>query len=157
MAMSKWVPTTNLMMLRRMGKLAEELGELLIVASRCIIQGIDEVDPGSGEINRDRLTNEIADVLAQIECTTEALGLDREYISARKARKEGYMREWEAMFGPADDVAPKSELAAFFATQERDQARAAAVALRTHVANAIAQYEDDGDIDELINNLKESE
>lgn len=33
---SKWIPTTDLMMLRRMGKLTEELGELQAVAARCI-------------------------------------------------------------------------------------------------------------------------
>lgn len=34
MALKKWTPTTDLMMLRRMGKLGEELGELQAVAAR---------------------------------------------------------------------------------------------------------------------------
>jgi NTP pyrophosphatase (non-canonical NTP hydrolase) len=101
---SKWVPTTNLAMLRRMGKLGEELGELQAVAARCIIQGIDEIDPASGKTNRQRLTEELADVQAQIGCTVLALRLDQEAMAQRTARKVGYMREWEAMFGDADPV-----------------------------------------------------
>jgi NTP pyrophosphatase (non-canonical NTP hydrolase) len=81
-----------------MGKLGEELGELQAVASRCIIQGIDEVDPESGKINRRRLTEEIADVYAQLDCTITALNLDVVAIEERRERKCGYMREWESMF-----------------------------------------------------------
>jgi hypothetical protein len=89
-------------MLRRMGKLGEELGELQAVAARCIIQGIDEVDPASGKTNRQRLTEEIADVYAQLDCTRDALQLDNVQIGVRRQRKIGYMREWEAMFGDAN-------------------------------------------------------
>lgn len=97
--LSKWTPTTDLMMLRRMGKLLEELGELTNVAARCIIQGIDEVDPGTGKVNRLRLENEIADVLAQCRCTIDALGLDDHAIRVRVEDKRDQMRRWEAMFG----------------------------------------------------------
>lgn len=108
MAMTKWTPTTNLMMLRRMGKLLEELGELSAVAARCIIQGIDEIDPGTGKVNRRRLEDEIADVMAQCDVTIQALGLDISYIDNRCAEKEGNMREWEAMFPPVDaDAEPQ--------------------------------------------------
>lgn len=98
MAMSKWVPTTNLLMLRRMGKLSEELGELQAVAARCIIQGIDEVDPGTGRVNSNRLADELADVYAQIECTMEALKLHKGNFARRVTIKKGQMREWEEMF-----------------------------------------------------------
>jgi NTP pyrophosphatase (non-canonical NTP hydrolase) len=101
MALTKWTPTTDLMMLRRMGKLQEELAELANVAARCIIQGIDEVDPGSGKVNRTRLENEIADVLAQCRCTIDALGLDDDHIAERTREKREQMAEWEAMFPPA--------------------------------------------------------
>lgn len=100
--MTKWVPTTNLMMLRRMGKLQEELNELGGVASRCIIQGIDEVDPGTGKVNRERLWHEVADVYAQLDETVARLGLNRADIEARRAVKRGYMQEWEAMFESPD-------------------------------------------------------
>lgn len=95
---SKWIPTTDLMMLRRMGKLGEELGELQSVTARCIIQGIDEVDPGSGKVNRQRLQEELADVQAQIGCTVQALQLDQDFMARRTARKIELMSEWEAMF-----------------------------------------------------------
>ena len=104
--LSKWTPTTNLMMLRRMGKLSEELGELQAVAARCVIQGIDEIDPGTGKLNRDRLHDEIADVAAQLAVTIDALGLDADRISSRHAIKVLQMEQWEAMFltGPTDDL-----------------------------------------------------
>lgn len=51
--MSKWIPTTDLLQLRRLGKLGEELNELGAVASRCIIQGLYEIDPASNKINED--------------------------------------------------------------------------------------------------------
>lgn len=101
MPLKKWTPTTNLMMLRRMGKLQEELGELSAVAARCIIQGIDEVDPGSGRLNRDRLIDEIADVIAQCEVTIDALKLTGHRIVDRIEEKTRQMQEWEAMFKEA--------------------------------------------------------
>lgn len=101
MALSKWTPTTDLMMLRRMGKLIEELGELSNVAARCIIQGIDEIDPGTGKENRLRLEHEIADVIAQCSTTIKMLKLDSQSITDRAVAKEAQMAEWEAMFPPA--------------------------------------------------------
>lgn len=98
MKMSKWVPTTDLMMLRRMGKLSEEMNELGTVTARCIIQGIDEIDPGTQKVNRQRLTEEIADVYAQLDETIARLGLDAASIEARRATKRRYMQEWESMF-----------------------------------------------------------
>lgn len=103
--MNKWTPTTDLLTLRRMGKLLEELGEASNVAARVIIQGIDEVDPGSGKVNRQRLLDELADVAAQIECTLSAFGLDRDYFGQRTAHKVGQMAEWEALFA-SDGVKP---------------------------------------------------
>ena len=96
--MNKWIPTTDLLTLRRMGKLGEELGELQTVAARVIIQGIDEVDPGSGKVNRLRLMDELADVQAQIGCTVLAFALDQEYMTRRTAEKMRQMAEWEALF-----------------------------------------------------------
>lgn len=95
---SKWVPTTDLLILRRMGKLMEELGELSSVAARCIIQGIDEIDPASQDSNRIRLEQEIADVYAQLDETVTLLALDWRYIRDRRLGKRERMAEWEAMF-----------------------------------------------------------
>jgi len=107
MTLTKWTPTTDLMMLRRMGKLQEELAELANVAARCIIQGIDEVDPGTGKVNRIRLTHEIADVLAQCRVTIQVLNLDQKAIEERALEKVRQMEEWEAMFPPAGSTEVK--------------------------------------------------
>jgi hypothetical protein len=96
--LTKWTPTTDLMMLRRMGKLIEELAELSNVAARCIIQGIDETDPGSGKVNRQRLIEEIADVYAQLDTTVSILELSRWQIEKRVNDKTNQMKEWENMF-----------------------------------------------------------
>lgn len=108
MALNKWTPTTNLLMLRRMGKLVEELGELGSVAARCIIQGIDAIDPGSGKVNRLRLENELADVIAQCSVTIKDLKLDSHAITERAVMKQGLMAEWEAMFQPPTSNEPWS-------------------------------------------------
>lgn len=95
--LTKWTPTTDLMMLRRMGKLLEELGELSNVAARCIIQGIDEVDPGTHKVNRLRLEQEIADVCAHCFVTQEKLNLNEDYIIHRIGDKMNQMKQWEDM------------------------------------------------------------
>lgn len=98
MAMNKWIPEANPMILRRVGKTGEELAELGKVCSRIVIQGVDGVDPETGLSNRTALTKEIADVLAQCEVTIRALNLDVLGISLRQAEKVRQMAEWEAMF-----------------------------------------------------------
>ena len=98
MAMSKWIPETDPMILRRVGKTGEECAELSKVCSRITIQGLDGVDPATGGSNRRALAKEIADVLAQCEVTIRTLGLSREFIEARAAEKEAQMAEWEALF-----------------------------------------------------------
>lgn len=95
---TKWTPTTDLLTLRRAGKLAEELGELQAVAARVIIQGIDETDPGTGKTNRQRMMEELADVQAQIGCTVLAFDLDQDYMAKRTADKMRQMAQWEALF-----------------------------------------------------------
>lgn len=97
-SMSPWTPTTNLMELRRLGKTCEELGELVAALGRTICQGLDGVDPATGEINIERIEKESADVIAQIGCNVEAFQLNRASIDARVDRKTAQMAEWEALF-----------------------------------------------------------
>jgi NTP pyrophosphatase (non-canonical NTP hydrolase) len=96
--LQKWVPTTNGIILRRMGKLGEELAELSNVTNRVIIQGLYQVDPSSQKVNKLRLEEEVADVWAQILVTMKALQLDREMIEARVENKVDQMQEWEQKF-----------------------------------------------------------
>jgi hypothetical protein len=100
-AVSKWTPITDPLWLRRMGKTGEECAELVAVTTRITIQGIDEIDPSSGLPNRERLHHEIGDVYAQLDACVDMLGMDRAFIEARRARKLGYMQQWEAMFKPS--------------------------------------------------------
>jgi len=107
---SPWTPTTDLKTLRRMGKLGEEAAELLAVSNRVIIQGIDEVDPSSGKVNRERLLEELADVQAQIHCTRRWMALSPEDFVRYQSRVEtkiDYMRQWEDMVEPVSVICPR--------------------------------------------------
>lgn len=109
--MSKWVPISDQLLLRRMGKTGEECAELLAVTNRIIIQGIDEIDPSSGKTNRQRLIEETADVYAQLDSNMKMLCLPWEITTERRHRKARYMDQWEAMFqdGPGEEDGPWAE------------------------------------------------
>lgn len=117
---SKWIPETDLLALRRLGKSVEELGELIAVLGRSICQGIDGIDPSTGESNIDRMTKESADVMAQLLCNFQAFGLNRMLIDQRIADKSEKMAEWEAMFNPA---AGKDTLSKFDAVSDAERLR----------------------------------
>lgn len=91
-----WKPMTRHSDLHHLGKLSEELGECVAATSRCIIQGIDECEPSTGEPNRRWLEKEIADVLANVELTIEHFGLDMEFMRERILFKKEYLRRWHA-------------------------------------------------------------
>lgn len=112
MSVQHWVPTTDLVILRRMGKLQEELGELGVAAARIVIQGLDGIDPDSGKGNLQRLEEEIADVLAQCNVTIDRLRLDRDGITARAARKSILMAQWEAGLAGGRNEGAQNGLAA---------------------------------------------
>lgn len=97
-SMSKWKVTQDPLILRRMGKTGEELGELQNVISRIIIQGIDEIDPGTGKSNRKRLIEEIADVMVQCYVTIATLDLPQKEIDERINEKVSMMAEWERLY-----------------------------------------------------------
>lgn len=101
---SRWIPMTNLRDLAHLGKAGEEGGELSSILQRIQIQGIDECDPETGEVNRIALTKETADVLAMCELNIERFNLDQEYINARKERKKAMKRAWHEMLPDADPM-----------------------------------------------------
>lgn len=109
--LTKWVPETNPMILRRVGKTGEELAEAAKICSRITIQGIHGVDSATGLTNLEALAREVADVMAQCRTTIEALNLPRKFIDARVAEKQRQMAEWEAMFHPQEPGAPWAPLA----------------------------------------------
>lgn len=91
---SPWHPETDLQRLKVLGKLLEELGEGVSAAARCIIQGIDEVEPVTLKPNRLWIEDEMADILANVEKTISHFRLDRRRINHRRARKLGYISRW---------------------------------------------------------------
>ena len=105
--MNPWMPMTSAIDLKVMGKLNEELGECSAAASRCIIQGVMEHEPVTGKPNVQWLSEEIADVQANIELAIERFGLDVAAINDRKERKKAQLREWHGMLpAPAAGPAP---------------------------------------------------
>lgn len=95
MAMNPWQPMTKPIDLKHMGKLVEELGELVQVCSRCMIQGIDERDPTRTETNKEWLEKEIADVYANLFLVREHFKL--KMLVNRMEIKKANLREWHAM------------------------------------------------------------
>jgi NTP pyrophosphatase (non-canonical NTP hydrolase) len=95
--MNAWKLEENPLIRRRLGKLTEEAGELLAIIGRIGVQGIDGVDPDNRVVNRQALTDELADVQAQIGCTVLALSLDQGYMAHRTAKKIRMMDEWEIL------------------------------------------------------------
>lgn len=95
--MSPWLVETNPLRNRHLGKSLEELGELSAVVARCIIQGIDEIDPSSGKTNRLRLEEEIADVQAQLQGLKVVFDLDEVKIMSREWQKIKNMEQWSAL------------------------------------------------------------
>lgn len=91
---SDWVPMTNPVHLAVLGKAGEELGELISAKDRCIIQGLDGIDPDSGKVNLDWLTDEVADVEAMLLHIKQRFNLDRKAIQERRERKYFYKGAW---------------------------------------------------------------
>lgn len=98
--MNPWKPDDNPKQARRIGKTAEEVNELGAVLARISIQGLNAVDPSSGKTNRQRMLDEMADVLAQIDCNMESMFTfqDEQYVYNRANEKRRQMAEWEKHF-----------------------------------------------------------
>jgi hypothetical protein len=92
-----WHPMTDPVDLKVLCKFSEELAECGSAVARCIIQGIDECEPSTGEPNREWLTKEIADVLCNIDLVAERFDLDWHAIEARIAMKSAHLRRWHEM------------------------------------------------------------
>ena len=101
-----WVPISNPLHLKILGKLAEELGEATAAVARCIIQGICEQEPNTGKVNREWLEDEIADVKANLDLAVAAFDLDPARIERRAERKRQGQREWHKML----PVAAKADI-----------------------------------------------
>lgn len=96
-AANPWQPMTRPIDLKHLGKLAEELNEAGAAVSRCIIQGIDEVEPVTGKVNRRWLEDEIADVYANLKLVIDHFDLNTAHIRTRQARKQEHLKSWHSM------------------------------------------------------------
>ncbi len=95
--MNPWKPMNDPVDLKTIGKLSEELGELSAIVGRCIIQGVDEVEPVTRIKNRFSLEDEIADVLANIELVMARFDLDEDRIKRRALKKIEQLKIWHRM------------------------------------------------------------
>lgn len=121
-AMSPWHPISNPFHIRRLGKLQEELAELQKIVARCLIQGLDGIDPATGEPNLRALWKEAADVQAQIEVTTNTFDLPRFLMSERALVKQQRMDEWERVLAAEPDQVYEIRSAKYLAGELRLQA-----------------------------------
>ena len=97
--MNPWVPDNNPHQARRIGKTAEELGELQAVLARISIQGLHATDPSSGKTNFTRMMEETADVMAQLQLNVRHFfGTGCGAVYERMAKKITLMNEWEEHF-----------------------------------------------------------
>lgn len=74
-------------------KLTEECGEVLQVCGK-LIGARGEIHHWDGTNLRDRLTEEMGDVLAAVEFVAETNGLEWQTIQARRAKKLALFRTW---------------------------------------------------------------
>ena len=94
--MNPWKHEVDPLVIRRVGKMTEECGELIAVCGRIQIQGLNAIDPSSGKTNIQRLLEEMADVQAQIDVTiAKLLSLRLPEFEARVEQKSEQMSQWE--------------------------------------------------------------
>lgn len=103
---SPWVPMSEPIDIKHIGKLIEELGECVSAAARALIQGIDSREPVTGKVNLEWLEDEFADVQANITLNLLHFGLDTKRIGARAQRKMEHLRKWHAMLVEEPKAAP---------------------------------------------------
>lgn len=94
---SPWQPERDPIALAVLGKFCEELGEATAIIARCIIQGIGESEPVTGEPNATAAEKEVADILATAHMVIEHFGLRRSLIERRTDRKIAHLTQWHRM------------------------------------------------------------
>lgn len=77
--------------------LAIHLGQAGAAAARCLIQGIDEAEPSTGEVNREWLTNGLDNLRGALLAAIGSLGMSVAAIDERVARKREFLLRWHAM------------------------------------------------------------
>lgn len=86
------MPMTN----KGLSKLTEELGELLQEVGKTMAVGNDVDAPHWSGNLRERMQNEMGDVLAAIGFAMDKLGLEGEVIEQRSREKYALFNKWDA-------------------------------------------------------------
>lgn len=92
-----WHPMSNPIDLKHLGKLGEELGEAQAAVSRCIIQGVNELEPETKKPNYLWLEDELADVIANIELVAEHFKLNQARMLVRTDKKKLHLKAWHRL------------------------------------------------------------
>ena len=96
-ALNPWMPMSDPLDIKHMGKLGEELGEASSAVARCLIQGIAGEEPVSRKINKVWLEDELADVRANSDLVAAHFNLDEVRMAERTERKKAHLRAWHQM------------------------------------------------------------
>jgi len=95
--LSPWIPVMEPVTAAVLGKLQEELGELIAIVARCQIQRPEGTEPETGEPNLLKLEKEIADVMATMELAITHFGLNDGAIARRRMHKIEHLTRWHAL------------------------------------------------------------
>ncbi len=95
---SPWVPEPDPLTHQMVGKLGEECAELAKECFRTLIQGFNEKDPVTGELNRTKLVKEMGDVESKLTAIRAYLLTKEERTMAtlRRHEKWEYHQPWWA-------------------------------------------------------------
>lgn len=91
---SPWVPMSDPVDIAVTGKFIEEVCEAGARAARCLIQGMDELDPDKQVSNRLLMRDEVADIFASSNNLINHFKLDVGEIAKRSARKQKQKVKW---------------------------------------------------------------
>lgn len=91
---STWIPETDKQILAAIAKLGEECSELTKVCFRVVMQGINGVDPKTGESNMLSLRKELADVKALSTVVQEFFDLNESEFESRVEEKIAHKKAW---------------------------------------------------------------
>ena len=78
--------------------LQEECAEVIQMVSKCRRFGIDDTHLKSGESNRERLTEEIGDVMCMIQLMQEAGIVDIAEVMFAAGKKRVKLKEWSKVY-----------------------------------------------------------
>lgn len=87
-----WMPEHDLIAHQAIGKLGEEAAEVAGRCLRVLIQGLHEIDPDTKRTNREELSRELADIMANIQTVKRELDLD--YSDERVNNKRNGYKRW---------------------------------------------------------------